>query len=195
MAEFLTPIQPFKMTIEKESEYVAYRYRWLILFVFCLMVSSNAVLYCSFAPISNISENYFGGSFGNATAVNLLSTVFLILYLPGTLIGIALMKRVNLKTTLIIAASLNVIGSFVRWMATLNRDSLTSSQTYFLILIGQSLAAITYPIYVNLPAALASIWFPVHERDMTTTVGAMFNPIGNAVGQILPVIFVSQTSK
>jgi len=41
---------------------------------------------------------------------------------------------------------------------------------------------------------LAAIWFPVSERDLSTTVGSMFSPIGNAIGQIIPILLVTKTS-
>eukprot|EP01034_Spumella_vulgaris_P022758 gene22758-28917_t len=58
-----------------------------------------------------------------------------------------------------------------------------------------SIAALAYPMYVNLPAAIASTWFPVNERDMSTTIGALFNPIGNAAGQVIPAFIVYQKSQ
>lgn len=64
--------------------------------------------------------------------------------------------------------------------------------TYILMFIGQSLAALSQPTFLNMPPALASIWFPVKERDMSTTIASMFSPIGSALGELIPVIFVSQ---
>ena len=31
---------------------------------------------------------------------------------------------------------------------------------------------------------VAANWFPVSERDLAVTVGSLFNPLGNAVGQV-----------
>lgn len=34
--------------------------------------------------------------------------------------------------------------------------------------------------------------FAPNQRDIATTIGSLFNPLGNALGQIFPVIFVTQ---
>ena len=53
-------------------------------------------------------------------------------------------------------------------------SSNNSALSYALILIGQGISAIAFPIIVYLPAAVAAIWFPAKERDMVTTLGALF---------------------
>jgi MFS family permease len=39
--------------------------------------------------------------------------------------------------------------------------------------------------------AVIGEWFAVSQRDVATTIAAMFNPIGIAVGQVIPTIIVS----
>lgn len=182
----------------KENEYRAYSYRWIILAIFCMLDMCNAILFVTFAPISNISKNYFGGSdssYGSSSAVNMLATMFLILYPVGTVIGLIFQKRYGLKHTLVFAGSINAFGALLRLLAAIYQNDLGDGGCYALMLLGQSIAALAYPIYVNLPAAIASTWFPVNERDMSTTVGAMFNPIGNAAGQVIPAFIVHQTAQ
>jgi len=60
------------------------------------------------------------------------------------------------------------------------------------MLLGQALAAIAQPLLVNVPAAISNAWFAVNERDAATTVGSMFSAVGNAVGSLLPVLFVTK---
>ena len=38
---------------------------------------------------------------------------------------------------------------------------------------------------------MAANWFPVSERDLATTICALFNPLGNAVGQVVPPFVVT----
>lgn len=47
------------------------------------------------------------------------------------------------------------------------------------------------PLYVNFVAVIASSWFPLKERDTATTLASLCNPIGSAIGNILPAVFVS----
>lgn len=185
-----------KSSITNEEEYIIYPYRWWILVIFCLLVMANALLWVTFAPISDLTSSYFGkGYYGSTTSVNMLANIFLILYGPGTMVSVYCMKYYKLKKSLIIAGGLTLIGSFIRYMAALNHDSLSNKNKYILIMIGQAFAAISQPMFLNSPPAIASIWFAVKERDLATTIGSMCSPIGNAIGQIIPVILVSGQSK
>lgn len=60
-------------------------------------------------------------------------------------------------------------------------------------LTGQSFAALAQPLFLNLVTAIATAWFPLSERDLATTLATLLNPLGSALGQIIPILFVSQT--
>ena len=49
------------------------------------------------------------------------------------------------------------------------------------------------PIWTNAPTRLSGDWFGSEERDIATTVGAMSNPIGNAVGAVIPGLIIFST--
>lgn len=55
---------------------------------------------------------------------------------------------------------------------------------------GQCLGAFSQPIFLSTAAVVAGNWFPVSERDIAVTVGSLFNPLGNAVGQVIPPFVV-----
>ena len=59
--------------------------------------------------------------------------------------------------------------------------------------MGQLLAAIAQPLFMNCPACISATWFPPEERDISTACGSLFSPVGNCIGSIFPVLFVSQT--
>lgn len=46
-----------------------------------------------------------------------------------------------------------------------------------------------------MPPLLASTWFPVSERELTTTIGAISSPLGNAFGSYLPIFFVHEEKR
>lgn len=179
-----------------EDEIKVYRFRWFILTMFCLLEGSNALLWVTFAPISDITQNYFGnGYYGSTTSVNMLANIFLILYGPGTVMSIILMKYCKLKQSMIIAGTLNLLGALIRYLAAVNSDSMSIGSLYILIMLGQAFAALSQPFFLNCPPMIAATWFPVKEREMATTIGSMCSPVGNAIGQLIPVIIVSQKSK
>lgn len=45
------------------------------------------------------------------------------------------------------------------------------------------------------PARLASEWFGTSQRELATTIGAMSNPVGIAIGQLLPTALVSASGR
>ena len=93
-----------------------------------------------------------------------------------------------------VGAFLRVVGSLYQANNGLSSDGRNDVLVYLLVLFGQCSSAMSYPIYVNLVAALASDWFPIHERDMATAIASLFNPLGNALGQIIPPLVVKASS-
>jgi len=175
------------------STYKVYRARWHMLAIFCTLTFTNAFLWISFAPIVTLTERFYGVS---ATYVNLLSALFMVLYLPGSYLAMYLITKYGLRTSITVGAILNAVGSWVRYSSVLvaaNSDS--SGQppffAYVLLLFGQSFPALAQPLFTNVPAKLAGDWFPNSERDVGTVVAALFNPLGNAAGQVIPTLLVS----
>jgi len=57
-----------------ETEFKVYSNRWVILSVFCALEMSNALLWVTFAPISDLAQIYFGGKdsyYGSTTSINM----------------------------------------------------------------------------------------------------------------------------
>eukprot|EP01034_Spumella_vulgaris_P044068 gene44068-54760_t len=61
--------------------------------------------------------------------------------------------------------------------------------------MGQALAGLAQPTFLNLPPAVASIWFPIDERFFATTIGSVCSPIGNALGGLISSAIVIQSLK
>jgi hypothetical protein len=111
--------------------YKVYSSRWSTLLIFCFINMCNAILWVTFAPISDISADYFGGDIGNATAVNMLATSFLIFFAPGiasfplsglyffqfffcvlgTLLGVISMKSYGMRNTILFGGILDSVDS------------------------------------------------------------------------------------
>ena len=175
------------------STYKVYRARWHMLAIFCTLTFTNAFLWISFAPIVTLTERFYGVS---ATYVNLLSALFMVLYLPGSYLAMYLITKYGLRTSITVGAILNAVGSWLRYSSVLvAAQSGSSGQppffAYVLLLFGQSFPALAQPLFTNVPAKLAGDWFPNSERDVGTVVAALFNPLGNAAGQVIPTLLVS----
>lgn len=104
------------------------------------------------------------------------------------------MQHTNLRYTMLLGGSLTTVGCLIRWIgaAVYDAGDTTSSGSYVTVLIGTALVALAQPFYLNMPAKIASTWFSVKERDISTTLCSLANPLGSAMGSILPAMFVTE---
>lgn len=167
--------------------YVPERRRWAVLMAFSLANMSNSMLWVTFAPIASLAESYYGVS---DTGVNAFSVSYLAAYIPGSLAALAIysFKRDGLRRGIVLAAVTSAIGAFLRYFAS------SPKPVYGLALTGQYLAALSQPFMTNVPPKFSQAWFPTSERDVATVLASMANPVGIAVGSILPAVFVSQNN-
>lgn len=105
-----------------EDDIATSRKRWLILGLYALLSVANAALWTTYAPISDIAQEYFGGAHsaaGSITAVNMLATSYQILYGPGTVLAGMTMKSYDLRITMLVAATLTALGAGLRLIGAL----------------------------------------------------------------------------
>jgi hypothetical protein len=160
--------------------------RWLVIFAFAISNALNAYLWISFAPISNIAASRFNVS---VNSINWLSLSYMLLYAPGAVLSIFITERFGMKILLLTAASANCLAAIIRWLGVYG-----GSSGFFIIMLGQCLAALAQPAYINAPARLSGDWFSQGEQATATVVASMSNVIGNALGSSLPSAFVSTPS-
>ena len=166
--------------------------RFLMLAIYCTLSMMNSAMWNTFAPISDDSEIFFDVS---ASAINWLCIVWSVVYVFGTALGIYWFHKYALRETLLLCGYLTTAGAFLRYIAVIGRESLGSSACYTIVFLGMVLIGLGQPIVVNLATGMASIWYPTAERDRATTVGTIFNPLGNAIGSILPPLIVYSTNR
>lgn len=165
--------------------------RWRVMWIFGLQGFLNQVLWITFAPISAEVGEVFGVS---PAKVNLLSLVYMFLFPVGMVLWDKVERRLDLRGATLAAAWLNAAGAAIRALASLSitRKYLGGKSGSFVVLfVGQSIAALAQPFFINAPARIAMEWFPHSERDMATIIIATLNPIGSAVGQLAPSVAVS----
>lgn len=66
---------------------------------------------------------------------------------------------------------------------------------FYMIIVGQIIAAIGQPFLMNAPAKVSAYWFSDNGRAIATTVASIANPIGVAIGFVLPTFFVDDDDK
>jgi MFS family permease len=176
----------------EKRQYVVYGYRWIVLMVFVLSGIANAMVLLTWAPITDKAQTYWNSI--NITWVNLLSVIFQICYVPGTMIALWVSERQKLRGLLLRGGLLTCVGCVIRTIGALVRDSAGSGLSYALILIGTFFVGLAQPFYLNMPAKIATTWFGVNERDIATTLCSLSNPLGSALGSLIPAMFVNSDS-
>ena len=174
-------------TAESGVVYKTYSSRWLMLVLFCGLTFTNAFVWITFASIEVYTAEYFDVS---GTAVNFLSVIYMIMYLPGSMLAAYMLSTSGFRRTIIVGALFNLSGSWLRYFSIFTPVSLGWLR-YSVLLVGQLLCALGQPFFVNTSAKLAGDWFAASERDIATVVASLVNPIGNAAGQALPPLLVT----
>jgi len=113
-------------------------------------------------------------------------------YLPGTLLSSWLRSKFGLRASILFGNTLTVTGCTLRALSALIPAH--HGGRYALALIGQTIAGLGQPFFTNMPTSIAGTWFPVAERELATSVGALLNPLGNAAGSAVPGFAIQHAS-
>ncbi|KAJ6657111.1 hypothetical protein lerEdw1_002857 [Lerista edwardsae] len=165
-----------------------YKRRWFLLAVVCLLNCSNAMLWLTFAPVADITAEYFHTSLD---MVNWLTLVYLVVSVPFGLLGIWILDTVGLKCAVVLCAWLNMVGSIIRVFSIVSFLSL-GSQNFIYLLLGQSLCAMAQPLICFSPTKLAAVWFPDHQRATANMIASMSNPLGLLIANLLSPALVRE---
>ena len=160
--------------------------RWLVLLAFSLSNALNAYIWISFAPIANLAAARFQVPL---QTVDWLSLCFMLLFAPGAALSVVWTERFGMRSLLLCAAAANFASALVRWLGVFAPSARGAS--FGVVLLGQCVAALAQPAFINAPARIAGDWFGEGEQALATTVAAMSNVIGNALGSALPPAFAS----
>jgi len=79
-------------------------WRWLIVLIVFVAGAANAMVVLTWAPIFAQGSTYFTQALGSnnvSTGVNILFSSFQIMYLPGTVCAMHVLKRYGLRNTLL----------------------------------------------------------------------------------------------
>ncbi|XP_065174769.1 solute carrier family 49 member A3-like [Sycon ciliatum] len=181
-------MDPVKMkrTVQVEAsdaheEYRVYPRRWLILLSVSLLNFSNAVNWVNFAPIANLTSGFFSTSLSN---VNMLAIVYMIVSIPVGFVVCWLLDSIGLVGGLWTGAALNALGSVLRLIAAMHGEK------FWLLMLGQSLCGIAQPFGLFPPTKVAAVWFANDQRALANMLASMANPVGIAVGMLIPPFIV-----
>ncbi|XP_028293857.1 choline/ethanolamine transporter flvcr2a isoform X3 [Gouania willdenowi] len=157
-----------------------YKRRWAIVFLFSAYSLSNAYQWIQYAIIANIFAKFYKvGDF----AVNWLSMVYMLVYIPLILPVTWLLEKKGLRLTAILANALNFAGNWVKVGS-------AEPHLFAVTLVGQLLCALAQVFILGMPSRLASVWFGADEVSTACSIGVFGNQVGIAIGFLLPPILV-----
>ncbi|XP_068127424.1 solute carrier family 49 member A3-like isoform X2 [Hyperolius riggenbachi] len=174
--------------LRKLGQYKLYKRRWYFLAVVCLINSSNAMIWIAFAPVADLTASYFKCSLDT---INYLSLVYLIASIPIGFVASWLLDTLGLRSAVILSSWLNVFGSVIRCLSVVSVLNMGQSPLFYLF-VGQSLCAVAQPLVLFVPAKLAAVWFPEHQRATANMIASMSNPFGIFLANILSPVIASK---
>lgn len=192
-----TALDAMASTSNKALIFEVYFLRWPALFSFCVANIANAIVWASFAPISDIAQDYFGSKetfYGSVSGVNMLAVITFIVFPFGAVYSFWANRTLGPRYSLLSATSVTVCGTLIKYLAARYTNSLGNANTYGLMFLGQALCGFMRCNFVSFPAALSALWFPISEREMATALGSVSSSLGSAFGALIPALFVSETT-
>jgi len=155
------------------DNFKVYRYRWVTLLVFMLVIAINQLLWISFAPITGDAAKFYAVS---DLSIGLLSMSFMIVYIVVSVPASWVIDTYGIRVAVGIGAALTAIFGLLR--------GLTAS-SYTLVLISQIGIAIGQPFILNAITTVAARWFPVRERATASGMGSLAMYVGIFLGLVL----------
>eukprot|EP00941_MAST-03F_sp_MAST-3F-sp1_P004936 g4936.t1 len=156
--------------------------RWKMLLIFSFLTATNNGICFSFAPVTSIALQYF------AIHCTFLVSVYFITYLPMSFVGSWMLDKYGLRWCIVSGALWQAIGAWIRFAACY----WDGYHQAVILVVGQVIASLAQPMFVNSPGLLSRIWFPPRERPFATSAAVNANSLGIAVVYLVaPLVVVS----
>ncbi|XP_042357308.1 feline leukemia virus subgroup C receptor-related protein 2 isoform X2 [Plectropomus leopardus] len=157
-----------------------YKRRWVMLSIFSLYSMSNAFMWLQYSIISDIFMRFYNIG---TLAIDWLSMIYFLTYIPLILPVMWLLDKRGLRDVLMVGAAFNCIGA---WIKTGTADP----NMFTLTFVGQFVCSVGTVFILGIPSRLASLWFGQQEVSTACSIGVLGNQMGIAIGFLLPPILV-----
>ncbi|XP_059143439.1 heme transporter FLVCR2-like isoform X2 [Physella acuta] len=165
-----------------------YWQRWVMLCLFCLYSFSNAFQWIHLNIITNVLAGFYNESlpaneYQRNTAIDWLSMIYMLAYIILILPATWILDKKGLRLSCILGSLLNALGAWLKCAS-------VSSDRFWLLMIAQTICAISQIWVLGIPARLAAVWFGPNEVSTATSLGVFGNQVGIAVGFLIPPMLV-----
>ncbi|XP_077395108.1 choline/ethanolamine transporter flvcr2a isoform X7 [Festucalex cinctus] len=157
-----------------------YRKRWAIVLLFSAYSLSNAYQWIQYGIISNIVVKFYQVDY---FAVDWLSMIYMLTYIPFIFPVTWLLDQKGLRVTALLANALNCAGTWTKVASV--RPGL-----FWVTMLGQFASSLAQVFILGMPSRLASVWFGADEVSTACSIGVFGNQMGIAIGFLIPPILV-----
>jgi cyanate permease len=157
----------------QKTEFKVYRYRWIMLIVYMLIVAVNQLMWITFASITSEAALHYGVS---DMKIGILSMCFMIVYIVVSIPASWIIDTYGIRIGVGIGVVLTGVFGLLRGLIPIN---------YNLLLLSQIGIAIGQPFLLNSVTKIAARWFPIEERATASGLGTLAMYIGILAGMIL----------
>ncbi|XP_029965759.1 choline/ethanolamine transporter flvcr2b isoform X1 [Salarias fasciatus] len=157
-----------------------YHRRWLMLFIFGALSASNGFAWLQYSIISNIFMKFYNI---DALAIDWLSMIYLVTYLPLILPVLWLLHSKGVRDVILVGSAFNCIGAWIKVGS-------ASPSLFPLTFFGQFVTAVASAYVLGIPSYLASVWFSEEELSTACSIGVLGYQLGIAIGFLVPPVLV-----
>uniref|UniRef100_A0A8P4GIL5 FLVCR choline and putative heme transporter 2 n=1 Tax=Dicentrarchus labrax TaxID=13489 RepID=A0A8P4GIL5_DICLA len=157
-----------------------YKRRWAIVFLFSFYSLSNAYQWIQYGIISNIMMKFYSV---DGFAVDWLSMIYMLTYIPLIFPVTWLLDKKGLRVTALLANALNCAGTWIKVAS-------AKPNLFGVTMLGQFASSFAQVFILGMPSRLASVWFGVDEVSTACSIGVFGNQMGIAIGFLIPPILV-----
>ncbi|CAH1252674.1 FLVCR1 [Branchiostoma lanceolatum] len=167
------PTDPSPLTPREDSpgspRTKLYKRRWFMLLLFSSYSLSNAFQWIHYSVISNIVVRYYSVSI---LAVDWLSMVYMLAYIPLIFPATWTLDRYGLRVVGLLGSSLNCIGAWLK-VAGVGRER------FAVTMFAQTVCSVAQIFILGMPARVAAVWFGPREVSTATSIGVFGNQVCN----------------
>ena len=156
-----------------ENKIKVYKYRWVVLSVFMLIVAANQLLWITFAPITKDVALLLHVS---DLQIGILSMCFMLVFIVFSIPASWIIDKYGIRVGIGIGALLTGLFGLMRGLVT---------EDYTSILLSQIGIAIGQPFLLNAITKLSARWFPMSERATAAGLGTLAMYIGIFAGMVV----------
>ncbi|XP_033228575.1 feline leukemia virus subgroup C receptor-related protein 2 [Belonocnema kinseyi] len=160
-----------------------YKRRWLILAIFVLYSTSNAMQWIQYSIIATTAANYYNVS---TFAIDMTSMIYMIMYIPFIFPASYLLDKFGLRYAAILGAVGTAAGSWIKVFSAV-------PDRFWVTFLGHSLVAVSQTFILSVPARLAAVWFGPDQVSSACSIGVFGNQLGVAIGFLFPPMLVPES--